>query len=625
MTNTLDRINDGFAVVQDSSIQYVNQEFLDLLGYEKNEVLGREISELVSSEDEDLLLQKTSVHTDTEIEFDEYEVNLLSRNRNKVPVSVSLTPIEYDGKPATLLLINESKTKDQSREEPGIEERTELNYYKQAVESSDDLIAAIDTDHRYLFANESYREYHSVSGPIEGREVADVLSQEDFGVIKRYLKRVLDGETVEYEMKRSGSDDEDGEHFHIQYYPLRDVSGATRGVVGSMRNVTAVKESKKESRKIKKKYRTFTEDVMELLDVAIMVVDEGQKVVWVNEAVREYFGIDTENIIGTDVRDLVRDRLKPVIEDGEGYADAVLASYDQGIYTKQLDCRVKGEGDLSERWLEYSSKPIKSGLYSGGRIEKYADVTDRKDDLSELRKSNRRLELALEGTDSGVWSWNINENKVSFSSSMNTVFDFDVGTGDTFDSFRQYIHPDDLDHFDRELEKAVELGENYSAEYRLVSGDDVRWVKDSGKVFAVQDGKKLISVMSDVTERKRKDKELMVSEKRLSLAVDAANAGVWEWNMKEDEFYWDESMNQLLGRGEGEFTGRYDDFVRQIYSEDLELFEEEVWKTVNEGESFETEFRLKRGDEKRWVLGRGIVMRKEDEEPLRLVGICLPI
>ena len=55
------------------------------------------------------------------------------------------------------------------------------------------------------------------------------------------------------------------------------------------------------------------------------------------------------------------------------------------------------------------------------------------------------------------------------------------------------------------------------------------------KVLPVADGVTLL--WHDVTERTRAEHELKRSEERLALAAEGANDGLWQWDLRTQEFF----------------------------------------------------------------------------------------
>lgn len=141
-------------------------------------------------------------------------------------------------------------------------------------------------------------------------------------------------------------------------------------------------------RRSQEEYRSLIDDVFDTSMVAVMILDENFDVVWCNEAMEIYFGFDRENVLGKDKRDLIEGELKCIFADPDDYAARLLQAYSDGIYTERYECHVLPDGSREERWLEHWSQPIRDGMYKGGRIEQYTDITDRK--TLEFRESEQR-------------------------------------------------------------------------------------------------------------------------------------------------------------------------------------------------------------------------------------------
>jgi len=123
------------------------------------------------------------------------------------------------------------------------------------------------------------------------------------------------------------------------------------------------------------------------------------QVVWVNQAMERYFGIKRIEVIGKDMRTIIKGGLKNIFEDPKYFMQKVFATYDDNTYLETFDCHVMHYKDRDERWLEHRSQPIRSGLYTGGRIEHYYNITDLKQTQQELSKHRDSLqELVSEKT-----------------------------------------------------------------------------------------------------------------------------------------------------------------------------------------------------------------------------------
>jgi PAS domain S-box-containing protein len=144
------------------------------------------------------------------------------------------------------------------------------------------------------------------------------------------------------------------------------------------RNIGEIHRSAEALRESEERYRSLTDDVLDSSAVGILILDPDFKIAWVNRSLERYFGIQRKEIVGKDKRQLICERIKYIFEDPEGFAEKVLAAYDNNTYIENFECHVLPDGERKERWLEHWSQPIRSGLYAGGRIEHYYDITERK-------------------------------------------------------------------------------------------------------------------------------------------------------------------------------------------------------------------------------------------------------
>lgn len=141
-------------------------------------------------------------------------------------------------------------------------------------------------------------------------------------------------------------------------------------------------------------YRSLIDDVFDTSMVAVIILDQRYMVVWCNAATEVYFGIGRGQLISKDKRVLINDSLKCIFADPEAYASHLLTAYEQQHFTERFECHVLPDINRAERWLEHWSQPIRTGMYAGGRIEHYTDITNRKA-LEAAEREQRRFAEAL--------------------------------------------------------------------------------------------------------------------------------------------------------------------------------------------------------------------------------------
>jgi PAS domain S-box-containing protein len=143
--------------------------------------------------------------------------------------------------------------------------------------------------------------------------------------------------------------------------------------------------------------------------------------------------------------------------------------------------------------------------------------------VADLTRSQEQYDLALKGTNDGIWDWDIDRDEIYFSPRMLEIFGSLVGLADLLDSktIRRMIHPDDRDQYDEEMQKHLRGETDYFyLEHRLQGAESgVRWVVTRGVAQRDAAGvaHRMAGSATDITERKLHDEALRRGQKMEAL------------------------------------------------------------------------------------------------------------
>ena len=151
------------------------------------------------------------------------------------------------------------------------------------------------------------------------------------------------------------------------------------------------------------------------------------------------------------------------------------------------------------------------------------DLTELKRAETDLQHSQERLTLAMATAQLGVWEWDRARDEVYCTPDCLRIW----GTSEariTGETFRQRLHPEDRERVLAEYKAAVETGQDFAREYRIVRPDQqVRWVSDRGHIRYSLDGTVagVVGTVQDVTERKQAEAGLRLQSAALEAAANA--------------------------------------------------------------------------------------------------------
>lgn len=245
--------------------------------------------------------------------------------------------------------------------------------------------------------------------------------------------------------------------------------------------------------------------------------------------------------------------------------------------------------DIGQIWVgSYSFAPIRNDKGEiVGSVVVSRDITDQKRAQEALKKSEERLKLALNATDTGVFELELPTNSIYCSPECLELFGYKKNDFN-LNEFRKILFPPDAEIFEKLMDNiSKNLQDSFAVELRIVkSVGGVIWLSFNGKTEYDNSYKpiKIIGTFQDITERKRNEERNVELTRVYSMLSSINSSIVW---IKDKNKLMNESCRIAVEQGNFKIAwiGMFDETLRKInpvaYAGDFEkVFGKEEMTTL---------------------------------------------
>ncbi|WP_162272971.1 PAS domain S-box protein [Methanolobus vulcani] len=284
--------------------------------------------------------------------------------------------------------------------------------------------------------------------------------------------------------------------------------------------------SGKETQDALKENETMLRNFIDNVPVGMFRMSSERKIIQTNPEMAHILGLNTpEQAIS-----YFRDMGEQIYVNPKDPVEIATTLQKQG-YIKDFECEVlRAEG--RHIWVLINARTSGDLKADSFIIDGFIhDITKSKLAELELEKSREQFMLAVNGSQDGIWDWNIRDNSLYLSTQCKEMFEYDghIPT-DVFSLIEEKIHPDDKLRVRGDLEKYLN-GEipGFNIEFRVIdrNGNNV-WIQVRGAALRSENGTayRMAGSITDITERKNAEIKIAEGTVRRRILIEQSSDGI---------------------------------------------------------------------------------------------------
>jgi PAS domain S-box-containing protein len=593
------------------NISYANDHFLELTGWNHDEVVGANwVENFIDPSDIETINQlfKSAI---AEKNPPTYFVNdIVLKDGSKRKISWSNIVLSNEEDEIELVSSLGQDITDKHRMEMQLSESEEK--YRKLVENSPTGIITIDTQGNILDVNPKLLEILGSPSEEQTKRINffDFKPLIDAGVVEVFKKSIEEKKPI---IAESPYESKWGKKSYLRYHivPILDVSGKVEKIQATVEDFTENKKTENALRESQNRFELF----MNYLPASAFIKDENNNLIYGNKLFAAQIGKTPEELINHKFEENISEDIQNEF-DVENY---------QVIHQKEIvkkEHKFVYEG-IETHWITYKFPiPSVDGSTLIGAIS--IDVTETVQARDKMRFQSMLLDqisdmvVATDLEGKVTYANKAVEKSMKLSQSELTS----MSVKDFGESPQEGATQEDI------IKHTLENGQ--------WQGEVVNFDKSGNKIYIdfrttlIHDENSkpigMLGISTDITERKKVDLQLQKTKNMLQKAQSLAHVGSWEMNLKTGETIWSDEFFRICGFEPQSFVPSSEQGLQIIHPEDRQRAEQAISKAINERRNYSIEKRIVRPNgEIRFVLCQGEMVHDSNDVPSFIIGSFLDL
>ena len=335
------------------------------------------------------------------------------------------------------------------------------------------------------------------------REVFPIVATD--GLYEKYVRIIEEGIALDFEHLSL-------RHESPRWYRIAGVKLGD-GLVLSYAEITTRKLTEETLRASEERFRLIVDTVK---DYAIFMLDPHGNVTSWNSGAERIKGYAAVEIIGRHFSCLY---LPEAVEKGQPEKGLHMAAA-EGRYTEE-GWRVRKDGSLFLADVVITAIRDDTGNLRGfSKVTR--DITQRKNAEDQIKTSARRLSLATQAMQAGIWDWDVLSNDIVWDEKMYEIYGLSGNVLVNYKVWADAVMPEDLPQAEAMLQNVIASKSQGAAEFRItLPSGSIRHIQAAAGVIMDDAGRvtRVVGVNIDVTERKELEKQFLRAQRMESIGT----------------------------------------------------------------------------------------------------------
>ncbi|MGB7921901.1 MAG: PAS domain S-box protein [Pyrinomonadaceae bacterium] len=355
---------------------------------------------------------------------------------------------------------------------------------------------------------------------------------------------------------------------------------------------------------------------------AVIATDAHGRVIFVNAVAQSLTGWKQKEASGKELAEVFRIINEDTRQEVESPVVKVIR---EGSIVGLANHTLLIAKDGREVPIDDSGAPIRDETGEiAGVVLVFRDIAERK----QAEHSRGRLAAIVESSDDVIIGKTLDGIITSWNAGAERVYGYSAE--EAVGSPVSILVPSDLTDEVPHILEIIRSGGDFKNYETMRRKKDGTQINVSLTISPIKDRKGNIvgasTIARDITEQKRSERALRDSEMRLTLALEAARMGTWQWDVKSGDISWSESVEPLHGIAPGTFGGTFEAFTELVHPEDREMVSGAIARSLEEKTDYQIEFRVVWPDGSvHWIEGKGRAFYDDAGQPVRMIGLAIDI